>query len=140
EQRCTCDYLVYAVGQRCRLRRLEIPGEDLPIVSRHYDRPESFPGDRILVVGGGRSADWAATELHDDRRRVTYAMRQPRWNHWRLISDSRAGLPYYARIAEIIESGSSRFVTLYETRVESIRPDGMVTLCRGERRETLRED
>jgi thioredoxin reductase len=140
EQRYSCDYLVYAAGQRCTLRRLGIPGEDLPLVSRHYDRPESFPGGRILVVGGGRSADWAATELHDDGRHVTYIMRQPGWNHWRLISDSRAGLPYYERIAQIIESGSPRFDTRYETHLEEIQPDGSVTLRQGERREHLPVD
>jgi thioredoxin reductase len=140
QRRYACRYLVYAAGQRCSLRRLGVPGEDLPFVTRYYDRPESFPGDRVLVVGGGRSADWAATELHDAGREVTYVMRQPRENHWRLISDSRAGLPYYARIAEIIESGSPRLRTLYRTRVQEIAADGTVTLACGERRDLVRVD
>ena len=100
----TAKYLVYAVGQRCILRRLDVPGEDLPFVAKSYDRPEDFPGERAIVVGGGRSADWAATELYDAGKQVYYVMRQPFENHWRLISDSRYGLPYYARIAEIMES------------------------------------
>lgn len=132
-RRYTSRYLVYAAGQRCNPRRLGIPGEDLPCVAREYDRPETFPGERIVVVGGGRSADWAATELHDAGRYVTYVMRQPRENHWRLISDSRGGLPYYRRIAEILESGSPRLETRYETSVSEIREDCTVVVrSRGE--------
>ena len=78
-------------------------GQDLPFVAKSYDRPEDFSGERVIVVGGGRSADWAATELYDAGKQVYYVMRQPFDNHWRLISDSRYGLPYYARLAEIME-------------------------------------
>ena len=113
----TCTYLVYAVGQRCILRRLDVPGEDLPFVVKSYDRPEDFFGERVVVVGGGRSADWAATELYDAGKQVYYVMRQPFDGHWRLISDNRYGLPYYARLAEIMESRDPRFQTLYRTHV-----------------------
>lgn len=127
-RRCTCKCLVYAAGQRCVLRKLGAPGEDLPFVTSHYDQPGDFPGARVMVVGGGRSADWAATELHDAGRQVSYVMRQPRERHWRLIEDSRYGLPYYARIAEILESDSPRMEALYETQVRRIEPDGRVLL------------
>ncbi|MBM3460174.1 MAG: hypothetical protein FJX77_16770 [Armatimonadetes bacterium] len=126
-------YLVYAAGQRCSLRRLEAPGEDLPCVSRHYHDPESFPGERVLVVGGGRSADWAATELHDAGRTVVYVMRQPQQNHWRLIAES-LHLPYYARIAALLDPPSPRLTTYYQTRVERIEPGGTVHLARGGQR------
>lgn len=125
EQRFTCRCLVWAVGQRCVLRRLGVPGEDLPLVCRDYDCPESLPGDHVLVVGGGRSADWAATELHDAGRRVTYVMRQPRENHWRLIRES-LHLPYYARLAEVLHS--PRLDAWYGTHVTAIEPDGAVRL------------
>lgn len=132
-RRYTCKYLVYAVGQRCIPRRLNVPGEDLPFVTRRYDRPEDFPGERAVVVGGGRSADWAATELYDAGKQVFYVMRQPFERHWRLISDSRHGLPYYARIAEIIESQDRRFETLYETHIQGIErgpSGGLVAVTR----------
>ena len=116
----TCKYLVYAVGQRCMLRRLEVPGEDLQFVSSRYDRPEDFPGERVLVVGGGRSADWAATELHDAGKQVHYVMRQAPEQHWRLIEDSRYGLPYYARLAEILERRPSGIEALYQSRIQRI--------------------
>ncbi len=141
--RYTCKYLIYAVGQRCIPRRLNIPGEDLPFVTNHYDKPEDFPGERIVVVGGGRSADWAATELHDTGKQVHYVMRQPFERHWRLISDSRHGLPYYARIAEIIESRSPRFDTRYQTHIRKIEENpagGLVSFTRDGEEQTLEVD
>ena len=117
ERQYTCKYLLYAVGQRSKLRRLDVPGEDLPFVSNRYDTPDSVPGDRVVVVGGGRSSDWAATELYDAGKQVTYVMRQTEAHHWSLIKDSRHGLPYYTRIADILESRDPRFQTLYGTRI-----------------------
>ncbi|MDA0746039.1 MAG: NAD(P)-binding domain-containing protein [bacterium] len=127
----TCKYLIYAVGQRCILRELGVPGENLPFVVNHYDKPEDFPDERIAITGGGRSADWAATELHDAGKEVHYIMRQTSERHWRLISESRHGLPYYTRIAQIIESKSPRFHTHYEThtrKFETGTSGGLVTL------------
>lgn len=127
----TCKYLVYAAGQRCILRRLEVPGEDLEFVSVSYDNPADFPGERVLVVGGGRSADWAATELHDAGKQVHYAMRQTSEHHWWLINDSRYGLPYYARIAKILERRPPGIEALYQTHVRKIeqgKEGGLVTV------------
>lgn len=120
----TCRYLVYAVGQRCELRSLGVPGEELPFVTQYYERPDDLPGQRVLVVGGGRSADWAATELHDAGREVTYAMRQPPSRHRGLIDQSRGGLPYYARLAEILEAPSDRLQALYNARIVAIEAGG----------------
>lgn len=117
ERRYTCVYLVYAVGQRCILRQLDVPGETLSFVTNRYDRPEDFPGNQIAVVGGGRSADWAATELYDAGKQVYYVMRQTQMHHWQLIGDSRYGLPYYTRLADILESRDPRFQAFYGTRV-----------------------
>ncbi|OGG50056.1 MAG: hypothetical protein A3F84_24525 [Candidatus Handelsmanbacteria bacterium RIFCSPLOWO2_12_FULL_64_10] len=142
-RRYTCKYLVYAVGQRCILRRLNVRGEDLPFVTRRYDRPGDFRGERVVVVGGGRSADWAATELYDAGKQVTYVMRQPFERHWRLISDSRHGLPYYGRIADIIESRDPRFATLYETHIQGIErgpSGGLVAVTRHDETRVLETD
>ena len=131
ERQYTCKYLVYAAGQRCMLRRLEVDGEDLPFVDVYYDKAEDYDGERALVVGGGRSADWAATELHDAGKQTYYSMRQGSEVHWRLINDSRLGLPYYARIAEILESRSPLMEVFYDTVVQKIEPageGGVVTL------------
>jgi thioredoxin reductase len=119
-QHYTCKYLILATGQRAVLRQLDVPGEDLPWVAHHYDKPEDIPGERVVVVGGGRSADWAATELHDAGKQVHYLMRQGPEIHWRLINDSRHGLPYYTRIAEILESRSPRLQTYYNSHIQEI--------------------
>ena len=128
-RRYTCKYLVLATGQRGQLRELGVAGEELPFVTSHYDKPEDFPGERVLVVGGGRSSDWAATELHDADKQVHYAMRQDAEVHWRLINESRQGLPYYKRIAEILEGRSPRLQTMYHTRVTQIAADRQVELA-----------
>ncbi len=127
----TCRYLVYAVGQRCELHALGVPGEELPFVTQYYEKPAHFPGERVLVVGGGRSADWAAAELHDAGKHVTYVMRQSSANHWGLINQSRGGLPYYARLAEILEDPSAGMEALYGanlTRIEASGEGGLVRL------------
>ncbi len=124
----TCKYLILATGQRASLRQLGIPGEELDWVTPNYDKPEDFMGERIIIVGGGRSADWAATELHDAGKQITYVMRQDSSVHWRLINESRWHLPYYARIADILEAHSPKMETLYNTSIKEIRPDGTVLL------------
>ena len=129
QRQYTCKYLIYAAGQRCLSRQLGIPGEDLPNVHSHYEKAEDFPRDRALVIGGGRSADWAATELHDAGKQTYYAMRQARQRHWRLIDDSRGGLPYYARLADIMEADQRQFEALYETQITKFEPRGEATLA-----------
>ncbi len=131
KRRYTCKYLVLATGQRAILRRLGVPGDDQDWVISHYDTPEDLSGERVLVVGGGRSADWAATELHDAGKQVYYAMRQGPEVHWRLINDSRLGLPYYSRIAAILEAPSKRLETLYDTHIREIGSDHRVRLEQG---------
>ncbi len=138
EQRTyTSEFLVYAAGQRCILRKLKAPGADLPFVTHRYDRPEDFPGHRAMVVGGGRSADWAATELFDAGRDVTYVQRQSEARHLPLIRDS-FHLPYYVRIAEIMQTPSERWRLHYETqiiRIEQNESRGRVHLrTKGEER------
>lgn len=123
----TCKYVVYATGQRAKLRQLDVAGEELPFVTPFYDKPEDFPGERVLVVGGGRSGDWAATELHDAGKQVYYSMRQDSDIHWRLINDSLY-LPYYKRISEILESDSPRLEALYRTQIAQIGADGKVLI------------
>ena len=131
ERHYTCQYIVYATGQRGILRRLDVKGEDLDFVDPHYDRAEDYEGDRVLIVGGGRSADWAATELHDAGKEVCYVMRQTQERHWQLIGDSRGGLPYYARIAEILEGQSPRLEIVYDahiSHIEKVGDAGRVTI------------
>ncbi|MDA1258434.1 MAG: NAD(P)-binding domain-containing protein, partial [Chloroflexi bacterium] len=124
----TANFVIYAVGPRTVKRRLEVPGEfDQPYVSHHYDHWDDYPGQRVLVVGGGRSADWAVTELHDAGREVTYVMRQPQERHLRLIDNSQY-LPYYVRIKSILEEEARSIEARYETQVRSFGDGGRVLI------------
>ncbi len=55
--------LVLAIGRRGVPRKLGVPGEELPTVAYSLREPESYQGDRIVVVGGGDSAVEAALAL-----------------------------------------------------------------------------
>jgi hypothetical protein len=127
---CTSDYLVFGVGPRARLRSFDVPGADLPYVSHHYDHWDDQPGERVLIVGGGRSADWAATELYDAGRTVTYVARSEEALHARLIADSQH-LPYYERIREIIKADTGRFVRHYGKQVVRFNANHSVDLSSG---------
>jgi len=123
----TCDYLVFAVGPRSSVRKLRAVGADRDYVSLGYTHPDDYPGERVLVVGGGRSADWAAQELHDDGRTVVYAMRQKSEAHLKLIYNSQF-LPYYARWAEILSGEQAQMGLLYESQVTEFGPGGLVSI------------
>ncbi|MBO03754.1 MAG: hypothetical protein CL731_01870, partial [Chloroflexi bacterium] len=121
------DYVVFGVGPRSKLRTLNAKGLDQNYVSYAYTHPEDYPNDRVLVIGGGRSADWAAQELHDAGRMVVYVMRQKPESHIKLINDSRY-LPYYRRWAEILSGEQERMGLLYESSVTAFGDDGVVTI------------
>ena len=79
------------------------------------------------MIGGGRSADWAAQELHDDGRTVVYAMRQQPEAHLELIHESQY-LPYYQRWGEILSGDQARMGLLYGSKVTAFHPDGLVAI------------
>jgi thioredoxin reductase len=123
----SCDYVVFGVGPRSSLRKLEANGIDNNYVSLAYTHPDDYSGDRVLVIGGGRSADWAAQELHDAGKMVVYAMRQQPDTHLKLINDSQY-LPYYQRWGEILSGEQERMGLLYGSTVTAFEPEGLVTI------------
>lgn len=124
----SAEFVIYAVGPRTIKRELNVPGEfDQPYISRHYDHWDDHPGQRVMVIGGGRSADWAATELHDAGRDVTYVMRQPDERHLRLIDNSQY-LPYYIRLKRILDGESRTIDARYETTVKAFEDGGRVVV------------
>lgn len=134
--RFASEVLVFAPGPRSSLRRLDVEGESLPFVSHHYDHWDSLPGHRIAVIGGGRSADWAATELHDVGKEVIYVMRQQSELQERLINES-LHLPYYARLRQIVDAGSSRLRRVFGAGVRRFGQGGEVVIDQGGQLETV---
>ncbi len=52
-EKFTADHVVLAIGVQGNLRKLEIPGGDLPQVQYHLDDPDAYQNETIVVVGGG---------------------------------------------------------------------------------------
>lgn len=50
------DRVILAIGLQGNLRKLGIPGEDLPFVQYQLDDPEEYADETIVVVGAGDSA------------------------------------------------------------------------------------
>lgn len=51
----TADNVVLAMGVQGNLRKLEIPGGDLPQIQYQLDDPQAYQDETIVVIGGGDS-------------------------------------------------------------------------------------
>jgi CRP-like cAMP-binding protein/thioredoxin reductase/Pyruvate/2-oxoacid:ferredoxin oxidoreductase delta subunit len=49
----TADNVILAIGVQGNLRKLEIPGGDLPQIQYQLDDPEAYQNETIVVIGGG---------------------------------------------------------------------------------------
>ncbi|MCB2052634.1 MAG: NAD(P)-binding domain-containing protein [Geminicoccaceae bacterium] len=70
--------LVLAIGDQGELRKVGVPGDDLPHVQYQLDDPEAFENETIVVIGGGDSAIENAVALARQNR-VYIAYRRPEW-------------------------------------------------------------
>ncbi len=123
--------VVLAIGRRGKPRRLGVPGEDLPKVSHALKEPETFQGDRILVVGGGDSAVEAALALAaQPRTQVTLSYRRERFT--RLKPANRE------RIEGAIAEGAVR--ALWSTNVLEIKERSVVYADQAETTHELDND
>jgi thioredoxin reductase/Pyruvate/2-oxoacid:ferredoxin oxidoreductase delta subunit len=106
--------VVLALGRRGTPRRLNVPGEDLPIVFYDIAEMSDFAGRRVLVVGGGDSAIESALGLANQAgTTVTLSYRGDSFS--RLKERNRA------RIEAAIAGG--RVTVLRRSTVREIRPD-----------------
>ncbi|MCB2011085.1 MAG: cyclic nucleotide-binding domain-containing protein [Geminicoccaceae bacterium] len=71
-------HVVMAIGDQGELRKVGVPGDDLPCVQYQLDDPEAFAGETIVVIGGGDSAIENAVALARQNR-VYIAYRRAEW-------------------------------------------------------------
>jgi thioredoxin reductase len=106
--------VVLALGRRGTPRRLNVPGEDLPIVFYDIAEMSDFAGRRVLVVGAGDSAVESALGLANQTgTTVTLSYRGDAF--------SRVKERNRARIEAAIAEG--RVTALQRSVVKEIRPD-----------------
>ncbi|MBI1289886.1 hypothetical protein GC173_01395 [bacterium] len=81
--------VVLAVGAWDDVRRLDVPGADLPKVRYRYTEPHDYVGQRVLVVGGRNSAVEAALQLWRSGAKVALSYRRSEF--------TGVGLKYWLR-------------------------------------------
>ena len=109
--------VVLAIGRRGIPRKLGVPGEELPKVAYSLREPESFAGDRIVVVGGGDSAVEAALALAEqpgNAVRISY-----RGDGFRRVKPKN-----HERVEAALASGSLEI--LWSTNLVRVEPDAVV--------------
>ncbi|MEJ2541247.1 MAG: NAD(P)-binding domain-containing protein [Gemmatimonadota bacterium] len=109
--------VVLAIGRRGVPRKLGVPGEESAHVQYALGDPESFRGERILVVGGGDSAVEAALALCEqpgNQVRISYRRR----------AFSRIRPENQERVEAAAREG--RVDILWGTRPLAIEPDAVV--------------
>jgi len=109
--------IVLAIGRRGIPRKLGVPGEELPKVAYTLREPESFSGDRIVVVGGGDSAVEAAlalTEQPGNEVRISY-----RGDGFRRVKPKN-----HERVEAALAAGSLEI--LWSTNLVRVEPDAVV--------------
>src|SRR5688572_17532921 len=50
------DFVVLGIGLQGNIRKLGVPGEDLPFVQYQLDDPDEYSGETIVIVGAGDAA------------------------------------------------------------------------------------
>ena len=68
-------YVIVATGFYDKVRKLNVPGEELPNVKHYYDEPHPYVGQKLLVVGGANSACDVALETFHKGADVTMVVR-----------------------------------------------------------------
>lgn len=109
--------VILAIGRRGVPRKLGVPGEELPKVVYSLREPETFRGDRLLVVGGGDSAVEAALSLAEQPGSdVKLSYRGDRF--------SRIKPGNVERVEEALRQ--RKLEVLWSTRLLEIAPDSVV--------------
>ena len=68
--------LVLVTGGTDHPRKLNVPGEDLPHVSKYFQDPHTYFGKELLIIGGKNSAVEAALRCHHAGAKVSMSYRR----------------------------------------------------------------
>ena len=52
-EKLTAEHIVLAIGVQGNIRKLNIPGADLPLVQYQLDDPDEYKGEEIVIIGTG---------------------------------------------------------------------------------------
>ncbi len=107
------DAVVFAIGMQGNLRRLTVPGADLPCLQYQLDDPGEYRGEVIVVVGAGDAAIENAVALADHNEVVIVN----RIDEFARVKDGNLKL-----ITKAIESG--RIGCFYRSNVAAIERAG----------------
>ena len=108
---------ILATGFFHNPKRLDVPGEDLPLVRQRYISAYPFYGRDVVVVGSKNSASEAALDLYRHGARVTLVARGP------AISER---VKYWIKpdLENRIKAGKIR--ALFRTRIVEIQSDAVL--------------
>lgn len=110
--------VVIATGYFDTPAPFDLPGANLPKVKRYYDEPYAYYGLDVAVVGGSNSAVEVALDLYRHGSRVTLIHRGS------TLSDR---IKYWVRPDIENRIARGEITALFETVLEEIRPDAVVT-------------
>jgi CRP-like cAMP-binding protein/Fe-S-cluster-containing hydrogenase component 2/thioredoxin reductase len=114
--------VVLAIGVQGNIRKLGVPGEDLPRVQYQLDDPDEYCGETILVIGGGDAGIENALALAP-RNRVILLNRQDEFANCREANYSRLK---EAVAAGMIETRTSTSVVRVDAEAECDFPLSLV--------------
>lgn len=105
------EFIVLAIGLQGNIRKLAVPGEDLPGVQYHLDDPAEFSNETIVVIGGGDTGVENALALAAQNRVILI-------NRQEEFSNCRG--PNYDQLIAAVNQG--KIETRVSTLTERIEP------------------
>jgi thioredoxin reductase (NADPH) len=109
--------VLFAIGAMSRLRRLNVPGEELPKVHHRFVEPYPYVRKDVLVIGGGNSAAEAALFLVEEGARTTLAIWRADWEN---RDPKKNAIKHWVRTPLEREIAAGRLRLLFFTEVEEI--------------------